>query len=475
METEKQNTTSSPMKRAYAAFAEKYEQGVWYLLLLWCLLPIIMCANFAVSAATGRFPSPEELAREGFTLGNVNYDEALASSQLLFFILGGITVCVALALLVLARRRVFSLKALRAQPWFYLFGLFLLWSCVCTAKSDYKYFSLVGGSYMRDGLVSYFIYGAVFLCASALRREDYRRKLMLCFIGVVAFIALIMLVQEATDIFFLNYCFSSARAVVFNQFNHLGYMLCMSSAACFGFFLYESGDKRLKLLYLAGFFFLMYALVVNDTFGALLAVITAIPVALLFYWRSGRKLNWRALGIAVLIVVAAVLIVFAVTGTNGPLGNFIQLKNDLVKILSGAEDADNAGTERFKLWKETVEWIRWRPIFGFGPEGLVRRHALSDNRLPHNTYLQITAFTGFPGLFFYLSALITLAVHHWRKIKSLDTMVLIASGTAFAYMVSQTFGAPIYNVEPYFWLFLGLVTLMNEQEKPLLCPETPEA
>ncbi len=442
------------MKRAYAAFAEKYEQGIWYLLLLWCLLPIIMCANFAVSAATGRFPSPEELAREGFTLGNVNYDEALASYQLLFFILGGITVCVALALLVFARRRVFSLKALRAQPWFYLFGLFLLWSCVCTAKADYKYFSLVGGSYMRDGLVSYFIYGAVFLCASALRREDYRRKLMLCFTGVVAFIALIMLVQEATDIYFLNYCFSSARAVVFNQFNHLGYMLCMSSAACFGFFLYESGDKRLKLLYLAGFFFLVYALVVNDTFGALLAVITAIPVALLFYWRSGRKVNWRALGLAVLIVVAAVLIVFAVTGTNGPLGNFIQLKNDLV---------------------ETVEWIRWRPIFGFGPEGLVRRHALSDNRLPHNTYLQITAFTGFPGLFFYLSALITLAVHHWRKIKSLDTMVLIASGTAFAYMVSQTFGAPIYNVEPYFWLFLGLVTLMNEQEKPLLCPETPEA
>ena len=123
----------------------------------------------------------------------------------------------------------------------------------------------------------------------------------------------------------------------------------------------------------------------------------------------------------------------------------------------------------------TVEWIRWRPIFGFGPEGLVRRHALSGNRLPHNAYLQITAFTGFPGLFFYLSALITLAVHHWRKIKALDTMVLIASGTAFAYLVSQTFGVPVFNTEPYFWLFLGLVTLMNEREKPLLYLERPEA
>ena len=123
----------------------------------------------------------------------------------------------------------------------------------------------------------------------------------------------------------------------------------------------------------------------------------------------------------------------------------------------------------------TVDWIRWRPIFGFGPEGLVRRHALSGNRLPHNAYLQITAFTGFPGLFFYLSALITLGVHHWRKIKALDSMVLVAAGAAFAYMVSQTFGVPVFNTEPYFWLFLGLVTLMNEREKPLLYLERPEA
>ena len=475
MEKDVQISEPKPMKRAYRAIAERYEQAAFFLLLLWCLLPIVMCIRFVIMAATGEFPTLEELAAEGLELGYINYDSALASYQQLYFILGGVTVCFALILLALSWRRVFSLKSLREKPWFYLFGLFLAWSFVCMELSDYKHYALVGGDYMRDGLVSYFIYGGVFLCASMLRREDFRRKLMLTFIGVIGFLALIMLVQEKFDIFFLDYCFPSMRAVVFNQFNHLGYMLCMTAVACGGFFLYECGDKRRKLLYLAGFCYLVYALVVNDTFGSLLAVIVAIPAALIFYVRSGRKLNWRVLGIVLLIAVAALILMAVFTGKNGPLGNFVQLKDDVVKILTNAEDAGNAGTERFGLWQETVVKIRKRPIFGYGPQGLIRVHALSGARMPHNTYLQIAAYTGIPGLIFYLSALITLAVHHWKRIRTLDAMVLVAAGAAFTYLVSQTFGAPIYNAEPYFWFFLCLVTLMNEREKPLLYLETPEA
>ena len=474
MENDVQMSKPAPVKRAYRAIAEHYEQAVYFLLLLWCLLPIVMCVRFVIMAATGQFPTLEELAAEGLELGYINYDNALANYQQMYFILGGVTVCFALFMLILSWRRIFSLRSLLEKPWFYLFGLFLAWSFVCMELSDYKHYALVGGDYMRDGLVSYFIYGAVFLCASMLRREEYRRKLMLAFIGVIGFLALIMLVQEKFDIFFLDYCFPSMRAVVFNQYNHMGYMLCMTAAACAGFFLYESGDKRRRLLYLAGAVFLVYALVVNDTFGSLLAVLLAIPMALIFYACSGRKLNWRALGLVLLIALAAVILLAVFTGKSGPLGNFIQLKEDVVKILTNAEDSGSAGTERFGLWQETVVKIRKRPIFGYGPQGLIRVHALSGARMPHNTYLQVAAYTGIPGLIVYLAALLTLAVHHAKRIKKLDAAVLIASGAAFAYLVSQTFGAPIYNAEPYFWLFLGLATLVSEREKPLICLEVPE-
>ncbi len=475
MEKEIQNAAPSPTKGTYGPIAKKYRQAAYYLLLLWCLLPLIMCVVFAVMALTGQFPTLEELAAEGLTLGYINYDNALAIYQRMYFVLGGITVCFALMMLVLSRRRIFRLESLRNGPWFYLFALFLVWAFVCTMLSDYRHYALVGGGYMRDGLVSYFIYGAVFLCASMLQREEDRKKLMLCFIGVIGFLALIMLIQDRFDIFFLNYCFPSFRAVVFNQFNHLGYMLCMTGAAAGGFFLYESGSKRRKLLFLVLFLYLSGALIVNDTFGSLLALMAAVPVMLLFYWRSGRKVHWRALGLAVLVGVIGVVLVAAITGEDGPLGNFIQLKTDVVKILTHAEDAGNAGTDRFQLWQETVVKIRKRPIFGYGPQGLIRRHALTDAKMPHNTYLQIMAYTGIPGFILYLAAMLSLVVQRWRKIKALDAAVLIAAGAAFAYMVSAAFGAPIFNAEPYFWLFLGFVTLMNEREEPLIYLEAPEA
>ena len=474
MENDVQISKPAPMKRARRAIAQHYEQAAYFLLLLWALVPIVMGVRFVIMAATGQFPTLEELAADGLSLGAINYDKALAAYQRLYFILGAVTVAFALFLLILSWRRIFSLRSLRERPWFYLFALFLVWAFVCTELSDYKHYSLVGGDYMRDGLVSYFIYGGVFLCASMLRREEYRRKLMLSFVGVIAFLALIMLVQAYFDVFFLDYCFPAERAVVFNQFNHLGYMLCMTAAACLGFFLYERGNKRRKLLYLTGFVFLVWALIVNDTFGSLLAVILAVPAALILYARSGRKLNWRALGLALLILLVAVILLAVFTGTKGPLGEFIRLKRDIVKILSHAEDAGKAGSERFGLWQETVAKIRKRPIFGYGPQGLIRVHALSGARMPHNTYLQIAAYTGIPGLIVYLAALLTLAAHHWKRIKTLDAMVLVASGAAFAYLVSQTFGAPIFNAEPYFWLFLGLVTLTNQEEKPLVCLEVPE-
>ena len=466
----------TPMRRAACFFRQNYEKLAYYILLLWCLLPVFMSGNYVISGILGKYPSEAEISSGGFVVGYVNYELALKTYQSLFFILGGLTFVFALLCLILCRRRVFSRRSVRRMPWFYLLAAFLLWAGVCLVSGKRAISALIGSNYMRDGYVSYLVYASVFLCASMLQDERRRRTILRCFSAVICYMALIVIIQESFDIPFINYIFSSRRAAVFNQFNHFGYMLCMAEITLFGLFLYDREAKNwLRWLYLAGVIYLTFALIVNDTLGAMLAVLAAVPAVLVFYLRSGRKLKVRTVLLVLLAVLAAGLVFFVLYAGNGRLiGNFTQLRSDLVKIFTRAEDAGSAGTNRFRLWLDTLQVIRQRPILGVGPEGLNGRYALTDGLLPHNTYLQIAAYTGIVGLVLYLAALFSLAGDRWRCIRRLDPMVLTAAGGVVAYLASQFVGCPVFNTEPYFWLFLGIVTAAQHGKKPLLCPGEPD-
>ena len=469
-------TGQSPTEHTRGYLKENFERIAYYILLAWCMLPIIMCIDYVICGMLGKYPSAEKTLSMGLTPGYVNYSLALRSYQILFFVLGAVTFCFALLGVLYSRRRLFSLRSVKRRPWLYLLGLFLLWALVCALLGKNRVPSLIGEGYMRDGWLSYLVYASVFLCATAVRNEDYRRNILRCFAGVICFLALIMLVQESADNAFLNYIFSSRRASVFNQFNHFGYMLCMALITLAGLFLYDRRAKKwLHWLYLAGTIYLAYALIVNDTFGAILAVIVSVPVVLIVYVRSGRKLNWRAVvPVLVLLLLAGLCFLMLSSGGNRLVKNFTQLEKDLVKIFTHASDAGNAGTNRFRLWQETVGVIKENPITGVGPEGLVRNDSLTDNLLPHNTYLQIAAYTGIVGLLLYLAALFSFAKDRWRRIRRLEPMVLVAAGGAFAYLVSAFVGAPVFNTEPYFWLFLGITASAQAAGRPLLYPDAEE-
>lgn len=474
METNDQIPVKQPLfRRLSGFFAQRYEQGAFYLLILWCLLPVIMSINYVVSGALGKYPTAEELLRNGLVLGSVNYGKAISTYQTLFLILGVITFLYALCGLILCQQHILRVESVKRMPWFYLLALFLLWATISSLRSDYPDTAIPGSDYMYDGLVSYFIYGSVFLCGAMIGKEKHRRILLRLFTGVILYMGLIVVVQETFEIPFLNYCFSARKAGVFNQFNHLGYMLCMSIITFFGLFLYDRKASRLlRWSYLAAILFLCYVLVLNNTFGAMLATLVALPLVLIFYLRSGRKINLRAALVVLAILLAAVVCFFAFSsGKAGLVKNFTQFRADLIKIATKAEDAGSAGTDRMALWRETLGKIAERPIMGFGAEGLIGDNALKSGAkvglLPHNTYLQIAAYMGIVGLIIYLAAILTLLVHHWKHMRELDPMVLVAMGGAVTYMISEFVGCPVFNTEPYFWLFLGLLTATREGEKSL--------
>ena len=430
------------------------------ILSLWCLLPIAVVIIFLTMGAHGKFVLVENAVSLGFPFGGYNNTNAIASYYLVISVLSIITIIYATLLLGIKGNALWKRNVIVRKPWFFLLMGVLLWAAVSTAMSDDPLHGFTGGDYFHDGLSSYFFYAALFLCASSLGEEIHRLWILRLFGLMVSFLAILMITQEWTRNPFLDYCFPSFRAVTFNQFNHFGYILSMAALALAGLYLHDRrGDGGFRFVYLAGFGLTVYAILVNDSFGALVTIVAALPVAYVFYVRHGGK--WRFGVILPALVMAAVIAAYALgfaPNHQTLANNLSQFGTDISNIATGAEEAASAGTGRLRLWRDTLKRISQRPIFGFGPEGFYGENAIGNNESPHNEYLQIAGYLGIPALLMYLGALLTLARDHWKRIRELSPMVVAVSGASVAYLISACFGNPVFNTAPYFWMFLGMTT-----------------
>ena len=235
-------------------------------------------------------------------------------------------------------------------------------------------------------------------------------------------------------------------------------MLCMTVIALTGLYLYDdTADKRLHVFYLIDLSFITAALLYNDTFGSYLAALTAFLIIYVFYSRSGRNLTKKCFIPAIIfIAISLVNICGIIPGFHGLQRNLSQSGTDFINIINNAEEAKYAGTGRMTLWRDTLERIGERPIMGFGPMGTYWKNGIANHDSAHCEYLQITAFLGIPGLVLYLDALITLCIHHWKHIKELGPYTLTAAGMLVVYLISASFGNPLFCTAPYMWIFLGL-------------------
>lgn len=463
-------------KRVSRSISSQLDNFSTAILVLWCLMPVAVFIFILFHAVLGHFPTQAELEAAGYPIGHLNYDNVRDAGYMLFRVLGVLTLIYDAFALVLIRPRV--KKMLRSALWYVLLLALMLWAIVCTLLCGDPVQGFKGGTYMRDGLSSYFVFAGVFVCAATLRTEGQRRLVLRLYSGVTCFLALLMIVQEWTRNPFLDYCFPSYRAVTFNQFNHFGYILSMGTLALAGLYLHDRrGDGRFRFVYLAGFGLLVYAVLINDSFGAFVAILAALPVAYTFYIRHGGKCSLgAAMPALVFVAVVAAYALGLAPNSHTVADNFAQFGTDISNIASGAEAAATAGTGRMTLWRETLTRISQRPIFGFGPEGFYGDYAIENNESPHNEYLQIAGYLGIPGLLMYLGALVTLARDHWKRIRALSPMVLAVSGVTVAYLISACFGNPVFNTAPCFWMFLGMTTA-DGVNPPLLSidPELAEA
>ncbi|MDE5654875.1 MAG: O-antigen ligase family protein [Clostridia bacterium] len=339
------------------------------------------------------------------------------------------------------------------------FVFMLIWALISTYKSPYFEKSLYGAGYINEGYFTVLQYAVVFLSAYAIRDEIKWSKeaILWSFIVMAGVICIIFTGIEIT-----NYKIpTSLKSGVFNNSNHYGYFLAMSSTATFGALVY-SNRKWQMLLALLLLPFNVFQLLACNTLGANIAYICGIA----FLICSGlitKKLDWKRLLVACALS-GVVNFVFEVSGRTNMWSSYVELFKDVKRIISpssggGDSSGDNssAGTGRFGLWKRTIAVIKQVPWFGKGLD-LYHSNNIYDTSLDvsHNEYITMASNIGVPGFVMYFGTMIWWFVRAIRARKILTTCDLILLATTFAYLISAIFGNSFTYTYPYLMIFLAM-------------------
>ena len=357
----------------------------------------------------------------------------------------------------------------RFNTWDLCFLALLIWSGISTILAEDKELAWMGTGYRDEGYTTYFIYASIYIGGKLIPHGKATLKLITTYAFSISLLSLMTIVQANPQLqaaigtigenFNIITIQCMKYATIFSNTNHYGYVLTMALLCLAGLFLISNGFK--KYLYLLLFCFNLWALIINDTFGCYLATMFGLVfLSILLVIRDKETL--KPVIILILFFIGTSIIT-SVTNDGILLANFI-IHGKEIKPGNHLSQNDGAGSGRIYLWKKAIEYIKEKPLFGHGPEGLYHKY-LADGCVydrPHNEYLQYAAFTGIPSLLMYLGALISMLVYCLKNLKKLAPEMVVIGGIVFAYCVSAFFGNTMYYTSIYFFMFIGLLSTCKD-------------
>ena len=180
----------------------------------------------------------------------------------------------------------------------------------------------------------------------------------------------------------------------------------------------------------------------------------------------------RRSALAVGIVLAAGLLGIYFFG--GRLGGFLY---EASQVLHGNLD-DSFGSGRIYIWRNVLELVPERLLFGGGPETLALRMEAAFERydpelgilihsaidVAHNEYLNVLVNQGLLALAAELIALVLCAIQ-WVKRSGNDPVIALCGAGVLGYCIQAFFGISSPISAPYFWIALALLTHQIQMDR----------
>lgn len=363
-----------------------------------------------------------------------------------------------------------------------ILGFILLFWCLFTSFfTNYYNLTFTGEPYRKEGLQTYFLYSGILLLGILLKNKKLLVKLFNKLLFVEVIIGIIALFNNSMTYSLMHN--QEPYTGIFSQFNHYGYYLMFGIILSIFMFL-NNKNKLFKLMYLTIYVFLLHLLILNDTFGCFLAILSTL-IFIVFYYIFIKKQFKKIIPIIILFVLVS-LITFR-NNQNIVYKNFNKLFSDVKVVNNIVKDNKNKnknnnkynnnkyklyniGTSRGLLWTYGIKYISKSPIIGHGIEATYILYP-SDNinqSRPHNILIQFGIFTGIPGIIFYVIFILSILIRNLKKIKLLDDINIFCLFIVICYLISSMFGNSMFYTSPYFFIFLGIVCKNAFYEKELI-------
>lgn len=340
------------------------------------------------------------------------------------------------------------------KPVIFFFGV-VLFMLVSTFANGISYYTLHGDDYRHEKLITFIIYFTVyFLCASIIKSGKLKSIIMYIYITgsiVLGICGLIHLKYPIRQ--FIHYINQTDFSLIFSNSNHYGYYIVIAVMLSSSLFIHEKSNV-LKTICMISFLINNIILIINNTFGCYLACLFALIFNVIVLYIKDKKINKSALA---LIILFFIISAFTQIFYGNVLQNIYSLFTDISNIASKNENAEKAGSNRWKLWEYTLKYISEKPVLGFGVEGIAERLKNdAGNSRTHNEFLQYAAFFGIPAGIMYICGIMSVFLNGLKNKAKLDKYQLTALVAAFGYLVSSFFGNTMYYTAPFLFIFLGL-------------------
>lgn len=351
--------------------------------------------------------------------------------------------------------------------------LFLLSFTVATFFSIDSGTSYYGLYERQQGLNSYIYYLLFFI----LLLINIRTKVQIDRIIIAAFLSSFLVcvygLVQAAGFDPLNWTEPTSFRITstFGQPNFLAsYLLLVMPLGIYLFFISKKFLVKF-LISLALFFQLLCLFFTYSRAGWLGLIVGLIFLGLIYLWDLFKSKKWSKTSLKYLFALGLLVIAVFI---------FLLSSNQLFKFrIKSLVDLKGGGVaSRINYWQASIDAIKKRPIFGYGPEtqgeifvkyynkdwAIYNKVNSYPNRA-HNLFLDVLLTSGIIGLIAYLALLslfFKLIIDNIKKnnhrLLSLAIFVSLVS-----YLVSLMFGFSVVTTDIYFWLYLAIIILLHSK------------
>ena len=316
------------------------------------------------------------------------------------------------AVALFAAKQVFGYTFRGPKSFYYFLGLFWLWAVLATIFSwdkNYSFFGFAGR--FTNGLIFYSVWAVFLILLNSLEqiKIDFLLKTTVLVSGLVAFWGL---VQSMGVGFYLGLDsgFFNRAAPSFLGNTDFSSMFVAAALPLAVLFFYRSQVFRGKVYYALNGFIQLCALAIFASRGAFVGLLAGLvgTLGLIFYFKRQKAVKWAAV-----IFLASAMVLF--------LGSrFLNYSRPSLNL------NDQNVSYRLNVWQLALGSIAKRPVFGVGlgsfqlmfehdrPAVLINGGFFDD---AHNLPLELATTGGVLFLIWFLCLLIVAGVTAWRRLK----------------------------------------------------------